>query len=114
MTYHGFVCAWQAAWNSRDLERILPHYSADIVFRSRKALDLVGSGTVRGRAALEVYWSMALARQPDLRFSVTDVFEGHEMCVITYRNQRGVLAAETLRFGEDGLVIEASACHKAP
>jgi hypothetical protein len=41
-----------------------------------------------------------------------DVFFGHGMMVITYQNHTGVLAAETLRFGPDGLVVEASACHR--
>jgi hypothetical protein len=34
------------------------------------------------------------------------------MLVITYENHKLVLAAETLRFGPDGLVVEASACHQ--
>lgn len=33
------------------------------------------------------------------------------MMVITYENHRGVLAAETLYFGADGLVTQAAACH---
>ncbi|WP_299296916.1 nuclear transport factor 2 family protein, partial [uncultured Tateyamaria sp.] len=83
-----------------------------IVFRSHKAMRLVGTGELRGKAALRAYWTRALEGQPDLSFVVVDVLHGHGMLVITYRNQRDVLAAETLRFGPDGLVIEASACHK--
>ena len=30
---------------------------------------------------------------------------------ITYPNHRGVLAAETLIFDADGMVVQASACH---
>lgn len=108
-----FAQDWQAGWNSHDLDRILLHYDPQIVFRSAKAAALVGTGTIHGMAELRAYWAQALARQPDLRFEVVDVFEGHQMLVITYRNHRGVLAAETLRFGEDGLVIEASACHRS-
>lgn len=66
---------------------------------------------MRGRDALRDYWTRALDAQPDLSFVVVDVLHGYGMCVITYRNQRHVLAAETLRFGADGLVVEASACH---
>ena len=57
------------------------------------------------------YWQAALDKQPDLHFTVRDVFAGHEMMVITYENHRGVLAAETLYFGADGLVTQAAACH---
>ena len=111
MDYTAFAEEWEAAWNSHSLDRIMAHYSQDVVFRSHKAVRLVGQGELRGHAALRGYWSKALASQPDLSFVVVDVFKGHAMMVITYRNQNNVLAAETLRFGMDGLVIEASACH---
>ncbi len=113
MDYDAFAIEWEAAWNSHDIDRILAHYSADVVFRSQKAMRLVGQGELHGRDALRAYWSAALAKQPNLSFVVVDVFAGHAMMVITYRNHADVLAAETLRFGSDGLVVEASACHRA-
>lgn len=82
----------------------MAHYRDDIVFRSRKAVPLNGLGELHGAAALRAYWAAALARQPDLRFVVQDVFDGHEMMVIWYRNHRGVLAAKTLYFDASGLV----------
>ncbi len=112
MDFIAFAEEWEAAWNSHVLDRILAHYSADVVFRSHKAMQLVGQGELHGRDALRHYWQKALERQPDLSFVVLDVFVGHGMMVITYQNQVGVLAAETLRFGNDGLVVEASACHR--
>ncbi len=112
MDAQAFAKDWEAGWNSHDLDRILAHYSEDILFRSRKAAALVGSPVVEGRAALRAYWTEALRLQPDLRFSVRDVFAGADMVVITYENHRGVLAAETLEFGAGGLVHRASACHR--
>lgn len=112
MDFDAFAIDWEAAWNSHDLDRILAHYGEDVIFRSTKAMRLVGYGELRGKAALRDYWSRALAAQPDLSFVVVDVLHGHGMLVITYRNQSDVLAAEMLRFGPDGLVVEASACHE--
>ena len=112
MDYAAFAEAWEAGWNSHNLDRILAHYSEDVTFRSQKAMRLVGSGERNGKPALRAYWARALDAQPDLSFIVVDVLHGHGMMVITYRNQRDVLAAETLRFGADGLVVEASACHQ--
>lgn len=106
-----FARAWQDDWNSHDLDRILAHYSDDIVFHSQKAVALTGQGEVVGRAALRAYWAAALDRQPDLRFTVQQVFGGHRMLVLTYTNHRNVLAAETLYFAPDGLVYRAAACH---
>lgn len=59
------------------------------------------------------YWAKALARQPDLHFTVRDVFEGHQMLVISDTNHRGVLAAETLYFDADGQVFRAAACQRS-
>ncbi|MEO0390060.1 MAG: nuclear transport factor 2 family protein [Pseudomonadota bacterium] len=112
MDADAFARSWEAGWNAHDLDRVMAHYSADIVFRSRKAIPLVGDGYLRGKDALQAYWAKALANQPDLHFTVVDVFEGFDMVVLTYRNHRGVLAAETLRFDADGTVVEASACHR--
>ncbi|MEM1274014.1 MAG: nuclear transport factor 2 family protein [Pseudomonadota bacterium] len=106
-----FAQSWEDGWNSHDLTTIMAHYRDDIVFRSRKAIAPTGQGELRGRAALRAYWAKALAHQPDLRFSVQDVFEGYEMLVITYLNHRGVRAAETLYFDAEGLVFQAAACH---
>ena len=112
MDFTSFALSWERGWNSHDLGAIMSHYRDDIVFRSKKAISLVGSGEIRGKQALRKYWSAALDRQPDLKFTVQDVFEGHEMIVISYLNHRGVLASETLYFDEDGLVYQAAACHR--
>jgi len=108
-----FAKSWEAGWNSHDLDVILSHYRNDIVFRSTKAIALVGSGEIQGVAQLRQYWSAALERQPELKFSVQDVFEGHEMMVISYLNHRNILAAECLYFDSDGMVFQAAACHRA-
>lgn len=108
-----FVKGWENGWNSHDLDLIMAHYREDIVFRSRKALALTGQGELRGRLALRAYWKAALDVQPELRFQVQDVFEGHDMLVISYLNHKGVLAVETLYFGADGLMFQAAACHRS-
>jgi hypothetical protein len=111
LDYTAFAIEWEAAWNSHSLDRILAHYSEDVIFRSQKAMRLAGSGELVGKQSLRFYWAAAIAKQPDLSFVVVDVLHGYGMVVITYRNQHNVLAAETVRFGLGGLVVEASACH---
>ena len=110
--YREFARQWESAWNSHDLDKIVSHYSENILFRSNKALALVGTGEIHGKQALTDYWAKALALQPALKFKVLDVFHGFEMLVITYENQAGVIAAETLKLNSRGVVIEASACHR--
>ena len=106
-----FARDWEDGWNSHDLDVIMSHYRDDIVFCSRKAIPLTGSGEIKGKPALRAYWASALARQQGLHFTVQHIFEGHEMLTITYLNHKGVLAAETLYFDARGLVYQAAACH---
>lgn len=112
MNPRDFADSWEQGWNSHDLDVIMSHYRDDIVFRSRKAVPLVGHGEIVGKAALRAYWAAALERQPDLKFRVQEVFVGYQMLVISYLNHRGVLAAETLYFDADNMVYIAAACHK--
>ena len=106
-----FAETWESDWNSHDLDRILSHYSSSIVFRSLKAIPLVGAGEIIGKENLRIYWQQALLKQPDLRFTVEQFYLGHQMMQIAYRNHKGVNAIETLEFDDDGLVVRASACH---
>ncbi|MEO0362977.1 MAG: nuclear transport factor 2 family protein [Pseudomonadota bacterium] len=110
----GWAAEWAAGWNAHDLDRIMTHYAEEIVFRSRKAIPLAGAGEVVGKPALRAYWAAALDRQPDLRFTVEAVYGGHRTLVVAYVNHRGVRAAETLWFGEDGRAVMAAACHEDP
>lgn len=82
-------------WNSHDLNYILRHYAEGVVFRSRKAIPKTGQGILHGKSSLAQYWRAALDRQPNLKFSVQQVFIGHDSIVITYRNHAGLVAAET-------------------
>ena len=106
-----FASDWQSGWNSHDLDAIMRHYSHDVVFRSKKAVALMGAGEIVGANNLRTYWSKALERQPKLHFTILDVFCGHQMMVISYKNHLDTRAAETLYFDENGQVFQAAACH---
>jgi len=58
-----FADEWAAAWNSHDLERILDHYTDDVIFASPKIVQLMGdpAGEVRGKDALRAYWGKAFS-----------------------------------------------------
>jgi ketosteroid isomerase-like protein len=95
-----FAAQWAAEWNSHDLDRVLVHYTADVVFASPLIVQLMGdpSGEVRGRKALRAYWAKALEMAPDLHFTVEDVRVSVDSIVINFRNQRGQPSAEVLTF----------------
>ncbi len=95
-----FVGAWVSAWNARELEAVLAHFSDDVVFTSPLAAQIVpqSKGVIRGKAALREYWSEGLRRNPELHFELLGLYLGVDTIVINYRNERGGLVAEVLRF----------------
>ncbi|MGH2609606.1 MAG: nuclear transport factor 2 family protein, partial [Tepidiformaceae bacterium] len=65
-----FAREWISAWNRRDLPSILAHYAADVRFVSPTAARVTGNAVVVGKAALEQYWTRALASIDDLKFTL--------------------------------------------
>ncbi len=114
-TGEAFARAWIEAWNQHDLEAILSHYAEEIVFTSPAAAKITGdaSGRVEGKAALAAYWGEALRRIPDLRFTLRSVLAGVESVAIRYHSSRtDAEVVEVVRFGADGLVVEACAYYE--
>lgn len=109
-----FAAEWAEAWNSHDLERVLAHYTEDVVFASPRIAELTGEavGEVRGKAALRAYWAAGLERLPDLHFTVEDVRASTDSVVIAYRNERGAGVTEVLTF-RDGLVCRGFGAYGA-
>lgn len=95
-----FAEDWAAAWNSHDLERILGHFTDDVVFASPMIPRLLSNpaGEVRGREALRAYWAKGLQMLPDLHFTVEDVRTSVDALVINYRNERDQSVSEVLLF----------------
>jgi ketosteroid isomerase-like protein len=95
-----FAEEWEAAWNSHDLDRILAHYTDDVVFQSPYIVHRLQepSGEVHGKPALRAYFGSGLEGQPRLAFTVEDVRASVDTLVINYRNERGHAISEVLRF----------------
>jgi ketosteroid isomerase-like protein len=102
---------WYEAWNAHDLDRILSHYSEDVVFTSPFVAKLGTSpeGRLVGKAALRDYFGVALERFPDLEFEPIALLTGLNSMVLHYRSVEGRLAAELMVLGADGLVHETIA-----
>jgi ketosteroid isomerase-like protein len=100
-----FADEWYAAWNARDLERVMAHWAEDAVFTSPLAAKLIpeSGGTVTGKDALRDYWRRGLELNPDLHFEPRALLVGDESIVLSYTNHRGQECAELLVLGDDGL-----------
>jgi ketosteroid isomerase-like protein len=106
---------WIAAWNSRDLERVLALYAEDSEMTSDKirALGFDSSGTLEGKAKIRIYCAKALTLLPDLHFTLIDLFISPDSLVVFYANERGVKICEYLRLDAAGKIVQGSANHLA-
>ena len=111
-----FANQWAAAWNELAVERVLEHFSDDVMFTSPTAAAFVGTPTVHGKQALRDYWTTALARVGTVRFAVDRVVwdaSSRELAIIYVADVGGRKrrASENLTFGPDGLVASAEVFH---
>jgi ketosteroid isomerase-like protein len=107
-----FADEWIAAWNGRDLDRVLAHYTEDFEFTSPVIVKVANepSGVLRGKPAVRVYWEKALASISYLHFNMLDLLIGINTVTIYYRGHRGNVA-ETFHFNADRKVQRAGACY---
>lgn len=108
-----FAHAWVAAWNDRDLDRILSHYSDGVVFHSPRIARVMGNGaaSVSGKAALRDYWTEALKHAPELFFELEAVLTSSDALTLLYTNHREERVAETFVFDAHGEVRESVAAY---
>ena len=106
-----FAREWVEAWNAHDLERILSHYSEDVVLVSPIAVARLGraSGRIEGKADLRAYFAKGLAARPDMRFTLRRVLDGVSSMVVDYVAADGRDAAEWMEFDGEGRVCAVRA-----
>lgn len=109
-----FAEEWIKAWNSRDLERILSHYTDDFTMSSPIIIERMNepSGTLRGKENIRPYWAKGLATIPDLHFELESVLVGINSITILYKNQKNQQVAEILNFNGEGKAISGNAHYR--
>ena len=106
-----FAAEWIAAWNSRNLDRVLAHYSDDFEFSSPFIIKVVGepSSILRGKQSVGAYWAKALAGLPNLVLILDAVHWGVNSIILHYHRNDGRIASEWFEFGPSGKVVRSSA-----
>ena len=109
---------WARAWNARDIEAVLSHFTDDVTFLSPVAADVVGTPELRGKPALRAYWQQALARIARLHVTVERVLwdtEAQELVVLynAELDDRRMRACERMKLDAEGRVIFAEALYGA-
>jgi ketosteroid isomerase-like protein len=104
--------AWVAAWNGRDLDAVLAHYSDEIELISPLVVERLGraDGTLRGKAELRAYFARGMGN-PALHFTLGDVRLGVNAICILYTREGGKRCADTMQLDPQGLCRRMIACY---
>jgi len=113
-----FAESWIAAWNRRDVDAVLAHYSEAAQFVSPVAGNLVGRPILRDKKELEQYWRTALARISSLEFKLDHAAwdeRRRELNVVYEANLNGERkrACEIMQFDALGQQIRGEALYGA-
>ena len=113
---HALSKAWYERFNARDLDGVMALYAEDVRFTSPyiQAIGFDAGPTLTGRDAVRRYFEAGLDRIPDLRFEPVADCIGADSHVLVYRNQAGVLVAETHEYDDSGRIVRASAAYATP
>ena len=105
-----FALEWIKAWNSKDINKIMSHYTVDFEMSSPVIKSLVNeaSGTLKGKESVMSYWSKAINTNPNLSFTLINVYSGVNSIVINYKGHRSI-SSEVLFFNEKKKVYRAYA-----
>jgi hypothetical protein len=97
-----YVKRWVAAFESKDLDRVLIFHSPLVARLSHDP-----SGTVQGKAALRAYVKKGFEVFDHIKFTVLDVLRGVDSIAIHYEGITGTHVVEVLFFDKDGMVRES-------
>ena len=111
-----YVKRWVAAFESKDLDRVLAFYTNDVIFHSPLIARLSHdpSGTVQGNAALRAYVMKGFEVFDHIKFTVLEVLRGVDSIAIHYKGITGTHVVEVLFFDKDGLVRESYVHYASP
>jgi hypothetical protein len=106
---------WCDAWNRRDLDAIMNHYSDDVEFSSPTVIKRWGiaDGWLRGKAKVRENFAIGV-KAPDLRFELVDVLLGVNSVCVVYRRESGALVTDLVELDDDGEGRRVIACYGSP
>ena len=107
--------SWIAAWNRRDLDAILAHYTDDVVFEASTVVRRFGraDGILRGKAELREHFSRGLGLAPQLHFELEAVFTAPSGYAVLYRRENGNRVIDVVEVAEDGRARAVRALYQA-
>jgi hypothetical protein len=107
---------WYDAWNAHDLDRIVSHYAADLLFTSPLVRLRLGreDGSIRDLASLRAYFAVGLTASPNLHFRPAALLHGVGNFTMLYHGAAERLVAETIWPDAAGKITRANVTYTAP
>jgi hypothetical protein len=95
---------WIEAWNSRDLDRILDHYAADVEFEANTVVRRwqKPDGKLRGLTELRRHFQLGLELVPSLHFEFEDIFSAPSGYAVLYRRENGNRVLDAVELNAEG------------
>jgi ketosteroid isomerase-like protein len=102
---------WIEAWNAHDLERIMSHYSQDVVFEAETVKARWGrpDGRLVGIEALRKHFALGLQLAPQLKFRLEQVFLAPSGYAVVYGRENGNRVIDCVVLNDAGLAAKVIA-----
>jgi len=107
----GLVEHWIAAWNVRDLDRIMQHYADDVEFEANTVVRRwqKPDGKLRGVDEVREHFRRGLELAPQLHFEIEDVFSAPSGYAVLYRRENGNRVLDVVELNPEGKACRVKA-----
>lgn len=107
---------WIEAWNTHDLDRILSHYSQDVVFEAEtvKMRWNKPDGKLHGIAELRKHFALGLELVPTLTFQLEQVFLAPAGYAVLYRRENGNRVIDAVTLDNEDRAMKVTAYYASP
>jgi ketosteroid isomerase-like protein len=95
---------WIDAWNKKDIDRIMSHYSEDIIFFAPTVIKRWGiiDGRINGKEQLRKHFLKGFELAPNLHFEFIDLLTGVDGITIIYKRETGAMVADVIQLDNNG------------
>jgi hypothetical protein len=106
---------WLAAWNARDLDRIIACYSGDVDFVAPTVVRRWGrpDGALQGREELRQHFAKGLELAPEIRFSEEALLQTPGGYALLYRRENGTRVLDVVELDSEGAACRVRAYYES-
>ncbi len=114
LQYKVLASDWIDAWNKRDMDRIMNHYTDDVVFHSPTVVERWGiaEGKLSGKEKLKEHFLKAFEEAPHLQFEFVDLIPEKNSFIITYKSENGPVVSDFITLNENGKAVLVKAYYQ--